>query len=484
MDITAILQSIYASSAELILLVFACGLLLAPLVSPKINTEVIAYLSILAIILAAVANVYTPQDMSSFNEMFILDDSALFFKYLFYLTTILVILLSIGYLKLKHNRHSEYYVFLLFALCGMMLMVSGTDLLSVYVGIELVALATYILTGFLRHQTDSTEAALKYVILGALSSAILLYGISLFYGLTGTTQLQHIAAALSSTDTTAGANLDNTGLLLATTFLLAGFGFKVAAVPFHMWQPDVYQGAPTPITAFLSVGPKIAGIAVLMRVFMMSFAEQQIIWEQLLTAIAIVTMITGSLVALVQSKIKRLLAYSSISHVGFILLGFLTSTTDGFYAIVFYLSAYAFMNLGAFTIIIALYSSNQDNEDIDDYSGLVHRHPWLATIMALFLFSLAGIPPTAGFIAKFNIIMALIGHQHTVLAILAVIFSVVSAYYYIRIVLVMFMKPAQQKFAPAYSIHLVIVLATTATITLGLGLYPAPLFDIIRQLSP
>ncbi|MCG7587967.1 NADH-quinone oxidoreductase subunit N, partial [Photobacterium sp. OFAV2-7] len=328
------------------------------------------------------------------------------------------------------------------------------------------------------------EAALKYVILGALSSAILLYGISLFYGLTGTTQLQHIATALSGTGSTAGAKLDNTGLILATVFLLAGFGFKVAAVPFHMWQPDVYQGAPTPITAFLSVGPKIAGIVVIMRVFMVSFAEQQIIWGQLLTAIAIATMVTGSLVALVQSKIKRLLAYSSISHVGFILLAFLTSAADGFYAIAFYLSAYAFMNLGAFAVIIALYSGNQDNEDIDDYCGLVHHRPWLATIMALFLFSLAGIPPTAGFIAKFNIIMALIGHQHTVLAILAVIFSVVSAYYYIRIVLVMFMKPAQHKFSPAYSVPLVIVLATTATITLGLGVYPAPLIDIIHQLSP
>lgn len=478
MDINAIIQSIYASSAEIILLLFACGLLLAPLVSPKANSKLIAYLSILAIIVAAVANVYSSQNTLTYNEMFILDPSALFFKRLFYLTTILVILLSIDYLRQKRLWQSEYYVFLLFALCGMMLMVSGTDLLSVYVGIELVALATYILSGFLRHQTDSTEAALKYVILGALSSAILLYGISLLYGLTGTTQLQHIAMALSKT------NIEDPALILAITFVFAGFGFKIAAVPFHMWQPDVYQGAPTPITAFLSVGPKIAGFAVLLRVFLYSFAEQQVLWSQLITVIAIVTMAIGSLVALVQTNIKRLLAYSSISHVGFILLGFLTSPAEGFNAILFYLFVYAFMNLGAFAVIIALYSRNSANEEIDDYTGLAHSHPWLASAMALFMFALAGIPPTAGFFAKFNIIMVLLSQQHIVLAVLAVIFSVISAYYYIRVVLLMFMKPAQQPFTPVLSAPVLIALATTATVTLGLGLFPSLLIDIIRLSSP
>lgn len=478
MDVNAIFQSVYASSAEIILLLAICGLLLAPLVSPKVSCKLVAYLSILAIILAAVANIYAPQNTATYNDMFILDPSALFFKFLFYLTTVLVILLSIDYLRQKQLWQSEYYIFLLFTLCGMMLMVSGTDLLSVYVGIELVALATYILSGFLRQETNSTEAALKYIILGALSSAILLYGISLFYGLSGTTQLQQISTALSATDTRDPA------VLLAITFVLAGFGFKIAAVPFHMWQPDVYQGAPTPITAFLSVGPKIAGFAVMLRVFMDSFSEQQVVWGQLLTVIAVATMATGSLVALVQTNIKRLLAYSSIGHVGFILLGFLTSPSNGFSAVMFYLVVYAFMNLGAFAVIIALYSRDKANEELNDYCGLAKSHPWLATTMALFLFSLAGIPPTAGFFAKFNIIMALLSQQQTVLAILAVIFSVISAYYYIRVILLMFMKPAQYPFAPILSIPVLLVLTTTATVTLGFGLFPSLLIDIIHLSTP
>ncbi len=230
--------------------------------------------------------------------------------------------------------------------------------------------------------------------------------------------------ALSKTD------IEDPALILAITFVFAGFGFKIAAVPFHMWQPDVYQGAPTPITAFLSVGPKIAGFAVLLRVFLYSFAEQQVLWSQLITVIAIVTMAIGSLVALVQTNIKRLLAYSSIGHVGFILLGFLTSPAEGFNAILFYLFVYAFMNLGAFAVIIALYSRNSANEEIDDYTGLAPQPPPLASISNGIIhvrFSGGDPPPTAGFFAKFNIIMVLLSQQHIVLAVLAVIFSVISA---------------------------------------------------------
>lgn len=474
MDTNAIIQSLYASAAEIILVIAACVLLLLG-VFDRLSQKTIAYLAILSIIGAALAcHLISPANAWGYNRMFVLDDFSLFFKNLFFIVSIGVILSSIQFLKLKQLQEAEYYVFLLFSLCGMLLMVSGADLITIYVGIELVALSGYILCGFSRKELHSTEAALKYAILGALSSAILLYGISLFYGLTGTTQLQQITLALAEVAPA------NPGLLLAVTFVIAGFAFKVAAVPFHMWLPDVYQGAPTPITAFMAIGPKIAAFAVLARVLHQALAGQQELWTLLLTLLAVLTLITGSYIALVQTNIKRLLAYSGIAHAGFLLLGLLTATQEGLAATMFYLFVYAFMSLGAFAVIITLFSPQHPREQLNDYRGLVQQHPWLSLAMTIFMFSLAGIPPTAGFFAKFNIIMALIHQHHQLLALLAVIFSVISAFYYLRIIMLIMMKPPDSTFNLTIAWPLTLVIFGTAAVTLVLGLWPTPLLTILE----
>jgi NADH-quinone oxidoreductase subunit N len=347
----------------------------------------------------------------------------------------------------------------------MMIMASAIDLLSIYVGLELMALCTYVLTGFLRKERRSNEAALKYVILGSASTAIFLYGVSLVYGLTGTTQLNGVAAAVT------GARPDP-GLLLAVVFIVAGLVFKVGAVPFHMWLPDAYEGAPTTITAFMSVGPKAAGFAVILRVFLNPLIAASNAWI-IVAVIAVATMALGSFSALVQDNFKRLLAYSSIAHAGFALFGVVAGGTDGIASVMLYLLIYSFMNLGIFGTIIMMRNGNFSGETIDDYAGLSKSNPGLALLMLLYLFSLAGIPPTAGFFAKFYVLVALVEQGFVILAVTAVLLSVVAAYFYIRIAMLIYMREPKRVFAPALSPLLRATLAFTAAGTIGIGLFPA-----------
>ena len=407
--------------------------------------------------------------------MFVVDDFSVFFKMVFYLATGLCVLMSPRYLEEEDIARGEYYVLMLFALAGMMIMASGLDLLSIYVGMELQALCIYVLTGFIRKEKRSNEAALKYVILGSVSSGIFLYGLSLVYGITGTTQLTDMAAAL----VIGGAH--DPALVLATVFLVTGLLFKVGAVPLHMWVPDVYEGAPTTITAFMSVAAKAAAFAILLRIFLDAMAPVAEIWVVVVAVIAVLTMALGSFVALVQTNIKRMLAYSSIAHAGFVLLGLVAGGPDGVASVMLYLLIYAFMNLGIFAIIIMMNTGDVSGEAIEDYAGFAKSHRGLALLMLIFLFSLAGIPPTAGFFAKFYILVALVEQGYVGLAVIAVLLSAVAAFFYIRIVMLMYMKEEARPFDLALTPSLRLAIAITAAGTVGIGLLPSWFLDLAQD---
>ncbi|MEI3853901.1 MULTISPECIES: NADH-quinone oxidoreductase subunit N [unclassified Ensifer] len=474
MTAAALLPSILASLPEIIVVTGACILLIAGQFVPKGQESVIVWASVTVVLLAALAT-FTLSDgaQPAYAGMFVADPFSVFFKSVFYLATILTFLLSRKYADIEGIGGSEYYVLLLLALSGMMIMASATDLLSIYVGLELMVLCTYVLTGFLRRERRSNEAALKYVILGAVSTGIFLYGVSLVYGLTGTTQLDRMAAAVTDEP------LDP-GLLLAVVFIVAGLVFKVGAVPFHMWVPDVYEGAPTTITAFMSVGPKAASFAVILRVFLNPLVAGSNVWI-ILAVIAVVTMALGSFVALVQDNFKRLLAYSSIAHAGFAIFGIVAGGADGVASVMLYLLIYTFMNLGIFGAVIMMRNGNFSGEVIEDYAGFAKLHPGLALLMLLYLFSLAGIPPTAGFFAKFYVLVALVERGFVLLAVIAVLLSAVAAYFYIRIVMVMFMREPERVFEPALTPLVGITLAVTAAGTVGIGLFPAWFLKLAQQ---
>lgn len=410
-----------------------------------------------------------------FSHMFMLDGYSNFFKVIFYLNLILTICISMKYMRIEKASFGEYYALLLFSTSGMMIMASAADLIVLYLGLELMALSTYILAGLMRRQPRSNEAAIKYFFLGAFSSAFLLYGISLTYGMTGSTNLKDIAFAIH----TSGIS-DNPIMYLGLIFIIVAFSFKVALAPFHMWAPDVYEGSPTSVTAFMSVGPKAAGFAVMGRVLFGAFSDMQVEWSAILVPLAIITMATGSIIALSQTNIKRMLAYSSIAHAGYMLLGIITGTPEGLTATVNYLMIYTFMNIGAFAIVIMLRSEGFQGENIDDYKGLARSHPVAAALMLLFMFSLTGIPPTAGFIGKFYVFMELIGSGYTYLAVIAAIFSAISAFFYLRIVVYMYMKDAEQEVVLTQSPAMSIALAVTSVMVLVIGIFPTFLLYFVR----
>ncbi|RWK44258.1 NADH-quinone oxidoreductase subunit N [Mesorhizobium sp.] len=466
MTAATLFQSILASLPEIVVVTGACILLILGQLVPKGQGYFLVWASAATVLVAALATLLLAGEVRpAYSGMFIADRFAVFFKMVFYLSTILTFLLSRKYAEIEEIALSEYYVLLLFALSGMMIMASATDLLSIYVGLELMALSTYVLTGFLRKERRSNEAALKYVVLGGVSTGIFLYGVSLIYGITGTTQLDGMAAAVT------GDPLDP-GLLLAVVFIVAGLVFKVGAVPFHMWVPDVYEGAPTTITAFMSVAPKAAGFAVILRVFLNPLVAASDAWI-IVAVIAVVTMALGSFVALVQDNFKRLLAYSSIAHAGFALFGVVAGGADGIAGVMLYLLIYAFMNLGIFGIVIMMRNGDFSGEVIEDYAGFAKSHRGLALLMLLYLFSLAGIPPTAGFFAKFYVLVALVERGFVTLAVIAVLLSAVAAYFYIRIVMVIYMREPERAFEPALTPSVRATLALTAAGTIGIGLFPA-----------
>lgn len=455
---------------ELIMIGTGLAVILLDLVIKK--KEAVAFAGILGTLLSAYYNFSIMDPVSYgavFQGMFIFDGYASFFKLIFYITIIITILISLKYMDIEGASLGEYYALLFFATSGMMIMVGAVDLMVLYLGLELMALSLYILAGILRNRRSSNEAAIKYFFLGAFSSAFLLYGIALTYGLTGTTNLHEIASALKDLKL-----IDSPVTLLALIFFVTAFGFKIALVPFHMWAPDVYEGAPTSITAFMSTGPKAAAFAVMGRVFFSAFGALQVQWSMILEPLAIITIAVGSILALSQTNIKRMLAYSSIAHAGYAVIGFLPGTQEAFAATLNYLMIYTLMNLGAFTVVVLMRREGITGDNLQDFAGLAKKNPLVSALMLIFMFSLTGIPPLAGFIGKFYIFMEAIRAGYTNLIIIAVIFSAVSAFFYLRVVVYMYMKEPAAEFAVVRVPNAVkLTLAFTSIIVIILGIFPS-----------
>lgn len=405
------------------------------------------------------------------SPMIVVDNFATFLNATFLLTGILTIFLSLNYLKENNLNRPEYYMLILFSVAGMMLMGMSNDLITIFISLELLSIPLYILSGFAWPKAESEESAMKYFLLGAFSSGILVYGIALMYGATGSTALPEIFAAL---DTSSGL------AMMGIAMLLVGFAFKVAAVPFHMWTPDVYQGAPTAVTAFMSVGAKVAGFAALLRIFTVAFPSASDVWAPALGVMAAITMILGNVVALSQQNIKRMLAYSSIAHAGYILMAIsaIPHSPDGTSAALFYMFAYLFSNLGAFAVIIAV-ERKDDGVMLENYKGLAKSSPLLALAMAYFMLSLTGVPPTGGFSGKFFVFRTVMEAEMVWLAVIGVVTSVVSGYFYLRVVFLMYMFDGEGniKIQPAIGV----AVAVTVIATVLLGVWPTAWYDIARE---
>lgn len=427
------------------------------------------FLGLFSIISIAIVAYFIPQSLDKdFLGMFLADKYSIFFKFLFFTNFILTVLLSIKYIEIEKVNLGEFYALAMFATLGMMIMASAVDLIVLYLGLELMALSTYVLAGFMRHDLRSNEASLKYFFLGAFSSAILLYGITIVYGITGTTDITVIEATLSDKELAAS-------LLLAIILLITAFGFKIALVPFHMWVPDVYEGAPTSITAFMSFGSKAAGFAAMGRVFIGGFESYSADWSGILVVLSILSMAVGNILAIQQQNIKRMLAYSSIAHAGYAVIGIIAGGNEGLSSMMNYMLIYGFMNMGAFGVIIMLRSEGCRGDSLNDYKGFARGHPLAAALMLVFMFSLIGIPPTAGFIGKFYLFKAAINADLTWLAVVAGIFSVISAYFYLRVVMYMYMhEPEAESVILSLSPALGLALLLTTIMVIFIGIYPSP----------
>jgi NADH-quinone oxidoreductase subunit N len=413
-----------------------------------------------------------------FNGMISLDGFGVFLSGVVLVGTLLTLLLTIGYCR-RHDIHlAEYYHLILMAAIGMLIMVQAHNLMMIFAGLELMSISVYVLTGFRRTRMRAVEGALKYFVMGAFSTGFFLYGMALVYGATGSLDLGGIRDAISTPP--AGPVL-----LAGVALLVVGFGFKVALVPFHMWSPDVYEGAPAPITGFMATGVKIAGFAAFVRVFMSTFDGLADQWVTVLWALAVLTMFVGNIAAIRQDDIKRMLAYSSIAHAGYLLVALVAHSDLGIAAFLFYLAAYTLMTLGAFGIVIVLGEKGTENTSIQrDYAGIAWRHPLLAAAMALFMFSLTGIPPTAGFVGKFAILSAAVRAGHVPLAVLLVLASVISAYFYLKVVVSMYMwtsdrAPIRSRVPAMAAIALLILVVGV----LGLGIFPGGWVELARSSS-
>ena len=425
---------------EIILAVGALALLMIGVFGGARSINVVTFLSVVLLAVALVAVVTLPFEGTAFNGAFAFDPFARLMKVLVLIGSGVAIVMSAGYAHAQKFERFEYPVLIVIATLGMMLMISANDLISVYLGLELQSLALYVVAAINRDSVRSTEAGLKYFVLGALSSGMLLYGASLVYGFTGQTTFEGISAALQG-----GASV---GLVFGLVFLIAGFAFKVSAVPFHMWTPDVYEGAPTPVTAFFAAAPKVAAMALFIRVMVGPFAAVTHDWQQVITFISIASMVLGAFAAIGQRNIKRLMAYSSIGHMGYALVGLAAGSQAGVQGVIIYLLIYMAMTIGTFACILAMRRGESMVEDIEDLAGLSRTNPVMAFMLAMLLFSLAGIPPLAGFFAKFYVFLAAIESGLYVLSVIGVLASVIGAYYYLRIIKIMYFDEPVGGFVP------------------------------------
>ena len=465
--------NIYAILPAVVLSVFGIAVMVAePFVTDRKKTNLgwLAFVGTLAAMLALVPMAGNRGQW--YSNLWIVDDYNVFFSFIFLLIAAVTTLTSLDYLRRENINHAEFYALLLFATAGMLMMAGSNELVMVFLGLEILSIATYVLAGFRRTDLRSNEAALKYFLLGSFSSAFFLYGTALIFGATGSTNLLAIAEALR-------VNTVQPGLVyLSAALMLIALCFKVAVAPFHIWTPDVYEGAPTPVTGFMSVGPKAAGFAVLFRVFLTAFPTIEERWASALWLIAALTMVLGNVIALVQPNIKRMLAYSSIAHAGYVAVAVAAASRKGGSAALFYLLAYSLMNLGAFAIVTILSRTEDKLVHLSDYAGLAARRPGLAAVLSLFLLSLAGIPGTAGFAGKFFIFRAAVESNLVWLAIIGVMTTVVSFYYYLYVIVQMYMREPAEEFADLHIAgSLKLALAVSAIGTLYLGILPARILE-------
>jgi NADH-quinone oxidoreductase subunit N len=464
----------------LVLAATAVVVILLDLLPPRERKDHLGFVSALGVVLALVMTYWMTfsiggGELRGFRGMVVLDPFALFFNVVIGYATGLVILLSMDYIRREGQEAGEFYILILLSSLGMMLMASAGDLIIVFLGLETMSIALYVLTGFFRHRLEAGEASLKYFLMGAFASGFFLYGIALIFGATGSTNLDRIANAVA-----AGAGRDP---MLAVGFglLLVGFGFKISAVPFHMWAPDAYEGAPTSITAFIATGSKAAAFASLLRVLLTSLRGAPLDWPMLMWGMAAITMTVGNVVALAQQNIKRMLAYSSIAHVGYMLVGVVAGGSLGNGSVLFYLLVYTFTTAGAFGAVLLLERNGREAVQLADYGGLATRHPVLAVALSVFLLSLIGIPPTAGFVGKFYLFGAAVKSGYVWLAVIGVLNSAVAAYYYLRLIVFMYMREpegAPTVLAPSFSGALALVVAIWGVVQLGVA--PGPLFDLAQ----
>lgn len=477
-------QDIVSIMPELMLIGTAVVLLLIDPLLPVDGRRGLSWLGIFSCVTAALSTwLAGGQELTGFNHSIALDRFAVYFKILLLVVAIIAMLLSEKHLALNKRLLGDYYALILLATVGMMVMVSSIDIITFMVGLELMALSSYLLAGFFRYNERSVEAALKYFLTGSLASVFILFGMTWLYGVSGATNFQEIGQAIR------GGGVPPEILAVSIVMLVAGFGFKISAAPFHNWAPDVYQGAPTPVAAFLSVGPKIAGFAVLIRFFTVVLGSEGRSWAPLLIAMALVTMLVGATMALVQRDLKRMLAYSSIAHVGYLLLALVatgeTQRIFGIGSILFYLAAYSFMNMGAFGVLVYLANAGKFRDSLDEMAGLGRRLPCAAGIMTVFMLSLAGIPPTAGFFAKFYLLASVVDAGYAWLAIIGVFFSLISAFYYLRVIVYMYFRESEGEeceLTPggfSWDLNLGLGIAVAGVITLGI--LPSPFLEAAQD---
>ncbi len=465
---------------EMILVIMGTLIMALEPLAPSYRQSFLGTFSMVALIAAIPLSLLTFADPGpAFGGMLLIDGFATFFRLLVLIVGVLTIILGRPYLEREKVESGEFYALVLFSIVGQCLMVSANELVMIFIGLEISSISSYVLAGYLRKDTRNNEAALKYFMLGSFATAFFLYGIAMVYGATGSTNLFDIRQVLMSGELTTPDRL----IFLAAALMFVGFAFKVSAAPFHVWTPDVYQGAPTPVAAFLSAAPKAAAFAVLLRVFLTTFMPFSRQWEPLIWVTALVTMFIGNFAALVQENIKRMLAYSSIAHAGYVLIAVATHSEIGTAAAMFYLAAYAFMNVGAFAVVSHFARKGETTVEIKDFAGLANHQPFTAAMLAFFLFSLIGIPLTGGFFGKFYVFKAAIDSQFYWLTALGLVNSALAAYYYLRIVVLMYMYDASEasQNMPPLDLGVKTVLGVCGACTVFLGVFPTALLTLVNN---
>jgi len=471
MDITPAIPEIFLLGATCVVLLMDLFL--------KDSCRIFAYLLSLFSLLGTAMLVLGgvgDEKVTAFNGMYILDPMAIVLKIAILFITAAVFIYAKPYLQDRKIFKGEFYTLGLFATLGMMIMVSANSMLVLYLGLELLSLSLYAMVAFWRDNGKASEAAMKYFVLGAIASGMLLYGMSILYGLSGHIDLPGIAAFVSGQDI-----MKNVGLLFGLTFIIVGLGFKLGAVPFHMWVPDVYQGSPTAVTLFLSSAPKIAAFAMMMRLLVNGMEAGAGGWQQMLILLAVLSLFLGNIIAIAQTNLKRMFAYSTISHMGFVLMRILSASQAGYSAAMFYAITYAIIAMGGFAIIILLSREGFEAEDLADLRGLNDRHPWYAFLMMLFLFGMAGVPPMVGFYAKLSIIQSVVQADMVWLAVFAVVMSVIGAFYYLRAIKLMYFDQADETISVKGSLSFDVLLSFNGLLVIGLGIFPGILMTVCTR---